>query len=186
LLISGGVSAGRYDFVEQALAALGAEFYFDRVLIQPGQPLVFGCTGGDAALGGRTRGDAALEGCARSYASLGGRARGTFYFGLPGNPIATMVCFELFARAALELLGGQRDPQLPITEAALTTAFRHKPGLTRFLPARLDEQGRVTPLRSAGSADIAAVCRANAYLVTAPDKPEYAAGERIGVLLRLS
>ena len=82
LLLSGGVSAGKYDVVEQALAAFGAEFYFDRVLIQPGQPLVFG------------------------------RARGKFFFGLPGNPASTMVTFELFARAALELLGGQKETAL--------------------------------------------------------------------------
>ena len=61
LLLSGGVSAGKYDIVEQVLAGLGAEFFFDRVLIQPGQPLVFG------------------------------RARGKFFFGLPGNPSSTMV-----------------------------------------------------------------------------------------------
>ncbi len=79
LLLSGGVSAGKYDVVEQVLAEFGAEFYFDRVLIQPGQPLVFG------------------------------RARGKFFFGLPGNPSSTMVTFEIFARAALELLAGQEE-----------------------------------------------------------------------------
>ena len=77
LLLSGGVSAGKYDIVERVLADLGAEFYFDRVLIMPGQPLVFG------------------------------HARGKFFFGLPGNPASTMVTFEIFARSAVELLGGQ-------------------------------------------------------------------------------
>jgi molybdopterin molybdotransferase len=77
LLLSGGVSAGKYDIVERVLGDLGAEFYFDRVLIMPGQPLVFG------------------------------KARGKFFFGLPGNPASTMVTFEIFARAAVELLGGQ-------------------------------------------------------------------------------
>ena len=69
LLVSGGVSAGRYDVVESVLAGFGAEFYFDRVRIQPGQPCVFG------------------------------QARGVPVFGLPGNPASTMVCFEVFARA---------------------------------------------------------------------------------------
>ncbi|MGA3042975.1 MAG: molybdopterin molybdotransferase MoeA, partial [Bryobacteraceae bacterium] len=82
LLLSGGVSAGKYDIVEPVLNALGAEFFFDRVLIQPGQPLVFG------------------------------KARGKFFFGLPGNPSSTMVTFEIFARAALELLGGQDESAL--------------------------------------------------------------------------
>src|SRR5581483_8706327 len=115
LLLSGGVSAGKYDIVERVLADLGAEFYFDRVRIQPGQPLVFG------------------------------RARGRFFFGLPGNPASTMVCFELFARAALDLLGGCSAAPLPLLHARLTEPFRHRPGLTRFLPAIVDDQGGITP-----------------------------------------
>ncbi len=154
LLLSGGVSAGKYDLVETALASFGAEIYFDRVRIQPGQPCVFG------------------------------QAKGTFFFGLPGNPASTMVCFEVFARAALELLGGQTEPLLAITQAQLKAAFRQKPGLTRFLPARLDAAGLVTAVGWSGSGDIAAVTRANAYLVSDPEKEEYAAGEWIGVMAR--
>lgn len=155
LLISGGVSAGKYDLVERVLSNCGAEFYFDRVLIQPGQPLVFG------------------------------RARGTFVFGLPGNPASTMVCFEVFARAAVELLGGQAAPMLPLTEAVLSSGFQHRPGLTRFLPAWLSADGsQVAPLPWSGSGDVMALARANALLVAEPDKPSYAAGERIRVLVR--
>jgi molybdopterin molybdotransferase len=155
LLLSGGVSAGKYDVVERALAGLGAEFYFDRVLIQPGQPLVFG------------------------------RCRDRFFFGLPGNPASTMVCFELFARAALELLGGAQDAPLPVAEAVLSEDFRHGAGLTRFLPAWLEDgTRRLTPLRWRGSGDVAALARANAYLIAEPDRPEYKAGDRIGVLPR--
>lgn len=154
LLLSGGVSAGKYDLVETALQSFGAEFYFDRVLIQPGQPCVFG------------------------------QAQGVFFFGLPGNPASTMVCFEIFARAALELLGGIVEPLLPITGAQLKAPFRQKTGLTRFLPARLDAEGLLTPIGWSGSGDIAAVTRANAYLVSDPDKAEYAAGEWIKVMAR--
>ena len=155
LLISGGVSAGKYDVVETVLADLGAEFYFDRVLIQPGQPLVFG------------------------------RARGKFFFGLPGNPAATMVTFEVFARAALELLGGQTETALTMPWARLTREFRHRPGLTRFLPARLAADGaEVTPVAWHGSGDIAALTRANAFLVADPDRAVYAADEMIRVLLK--
>ena len=128
LLLSGGVSAGKYDVVEQVLADLGAEFYFDRVLIQPGQPLVFG------------------------------RAREKFFFGLPGNPASTMVTFEIFARAALELLGGQEETALHMPFARLTRDFRHRAGLTRFLPARLSaDGGEVTPVEWHGSGDIPAL-----------------------------
>ena len=153
LLLSGGVSAGKYDVVEYALAAAGAEFFFDRVAVQPGQPLVFG------------------------------RARGTFFFGLPGNPVSTMVTFELFARAALEMLGGVSDPQLPLTLARLTKPFRHKTGLTRVLPAHV-RGAMVTPVDWQGSGDVASLCRANAYLVADPDRAEYLEGDTIPVLLR--
>ncbi len=154
LLLSGGVSAGKYDVVEQALECAGAEFFFDRVLIQPGQPLVFG------------------------------RARGKFFFGLPGNPASTMVCFEVFARAALELLSGAHATSLPVTLARLARPYRHRPGLTRFLPAILDGAGRLTPIDWAGSGDIGAMARANCWLVADPDHPEYAEGDLIKVLVR--
>lgn len=153
LLLSGGVSAGKYDVVEPALAGLGAEFFFDRVQIQPGAPLVFG------------------------------RAQGKFFFGLPGNPGSTMVTFELFARAALDLLSGAADSPQPFALARLTRPFRHRPGLTRFLPALL-EHGDLTPLGWQGSGDIPALARANAFLVADPERPEYAAGDTIGVLLK--
>jgi molybdopterin molybdotransferase len=153
LLLSGGVSAGKHDVVEPALAAVGAEFFFDRVLIQPGQPLVFG------------------------------QARDRFFFGLPGNPASTMVTFEIFARAALQRLGGEESPALHMPWARLTRDFRHRAGLTRFLPAQLsDDGGSVTPVTWRGSGDVPSLTRANAYLVADPDHPAYAAGEWIRVL----
>jgi molybdopterin molybdotransferase len=155
LLLSGGVSAGKYDVVETVLSSLGAQFYFDRVLIQPGQPLVFG------------------------------KVRNTFFFGLPGNPASTMVTFEVFARAALELLGGQEEPALRMPLARLTREFRHKTGLTRFLPARLSPDGaEVTPVHWSGSGDIPALTRANAFLVADAARGEYPQGELIPVLLK--
>lgn len=155
LLLSGGVSAGKYDVVELALARFGAEFFFDRVLIQPGQPLVFG------------------------------QANGTFFFGLPGNPVSTMVCFEVFARAAVELLSGLSDAPLPLTSATLSEDFKHRAGLTRFLPARLDGNGaEITPIRWSGSGDMAATARANCFLVAESDRPEYKRGDTIRLLLR--
>jgi molybdopterin molybdotransferase len=155
LVLSGGVSAGKYDIVEKVLAEFGAEFYFDRVLIQPGQPAVFGA------------------------------ADGRFFFGLPGNPASTMVTFELFARAAVELLGGQTEPLLPILMAKLTTPFKQKMGLARFLPARLKPTGmEVTPEAWKGSGDVGALARANAFLVTDPARESWNAGDLIQVLVR--
>ncbi len=153
LLLSGGVSAGKYDIVEQVLAEFGARFFFDRVLIQPGQPLVFG------------------------------KARDKYFFGLPGNPASTMVTFELFGRAALELLGGASDAPLYFSRAKLTQDFRHRPGLTRFLPACLSGDGsELTAIPWSGSGDVAALSRANAFLVAEPDRESWVAGEWIRVL----
>ncbi len=153
LVLSGGVSAGKYDVVEPAFAALAAEFFFDRVRIQPGQPLVFG------------------------------RAQGKFFFGLPGNPASTMVTFEIFARAAIELLSGATDAPLYLTLAKLTQPFRHKTGLTRFLPAILSCT-EVTPVAWQGSGDVPSLCRANAYMVVDSDQANYEAGDLIPVLLK--
>jgi molybdopterin molybdotransferase len=153
LLLSGGVSAGKYDVVEPVFAEFGAEFFFDRVLIQPGQPLVFGA------------------------------AAGKFFFGLPGNPSSTMVTFEIFARAALELIAGREETPLAMPLARLTRDFRHRPGLTRFLPASWSADGaEVTPVKWHGSGDIPALTRANAYLVADPERSEYPSGELIRVL----
>jgi len=154
LLLSGGVSAGKYDIVEQVLADLGAEFFFTRVRIQPGAPLVFG------------------------------RVDSRYFFGLPGNPASTMVTFAVFARAAVELLSGMPEAPLPMTESRLNRDFHQKPGLTRFLPATLDADGAsLEPVAWKGSGDVAALSRANCYLVSDPDRETYAAGERIRVLL---
>jgi len=155
LLLSGGVSAGKYDIVERVLADLGARFFFDRVAIQPGQPLVFGAAGEK------------------------------FFFGLPGNPASTMVTFELFARAAIERLSGCAGTPLPLLRAKLTRDFRHKTGLTRFLPARLSDDGStVAPEPWRGSGDIAALARANAFLVADAGRESWAAGDDIRVLLK--
>jgi molybdopterin molybdotransferase len=114
-----------------------------------------------------------------------GSVSGTFFFGLPGNPSSTMVTFEVLARAALELLGGQEEVSLFLPFARLTSEFRHRAGVTRFLPARLSEDGsEVTPVPWRGSADIPAMTRANAFLVADPGRPEYAAGDLIRVLIK--
>ncbi|HEY7336641.1 MAG TPA: gephyrin-like molybdotransferase Glp [Bryobacteraceae bacterium] len=154
LLLSGGVSAGKYDIVEKVLADLGAEFFFDRVKIQPGQPLVFGAIGGKQ------------------------------FFGLPGNPASSMVTFEVFARAAVEILGGAAGAPLPLLRARLSKEFHHKQGLMRFLPARLSEDGAtVAPEPWHGSGDVPALARANAFLVADADRESWAAGDDIRVLI---
>jgi len=155
LLISGGVSAGKYDLVKPCLRDLGAEFFFERVRIQPGQPTAFG------------------------------RARGKFAFGLPGNPGSSMVTFHVFARAALELLSGQADATLQILYAVFEAPFRHKAGLTRFLPALLQGNGRLLHIPWQGSSDIPALAKANAFLIADSEREQWNAGDSIRVMLKL-
>ncbi len=153
LLISGGVSAGKYDLVETILAELEAKFFFTRVRLQPGQPLVFG------------------------------QCRERFFFGLPGNPSSTMVTFELFARAAVELLSGELTPMLPMLTASLTAPLHQKPGLTRVLPAVLSAHGlTVTPIHWKGSSDVPSLARANCFTISDPEREAYEAGDLIRVL----
>ena len=160
LLLSGGVSMGKYDLVEEVLASLGAKFFFTGVTIQPGKPVVFG----EVALNGKT----------------------TPFFGLPGNPVSTMVTFQLFVRPLLNALGGAKPEPLPFTQAILKAAFATKTGLTRFLPAKLDgvqDMPGVELVPWQGSGDLMAAARANCYIVVPPDRERFEAGEAVTVLL---
>ena len=171
LIMTGGVSMGRYDLVEQVLAGLQAEFFFTGAKIQPGRPVVFG----------------------RVMCGAGAPARGAsapvskYFFGLPGNPVSTMVTFELFAKPMLEALAGMSPCPLVFLHARLKTDIRIKPGLTRFLPAILsgkyeDSHAELVPWQ--GSGDIAARSRANCYIVIPPDRDHIEAGEWVAIMLR--
>lgn len=157
LLLSGGVSMGKYDFVENVLQELGAEFYFDAVAIRPGKPTVFA------------------------------RCADKFVFGLPGNPVSTMVTFELFVAPALDLLSGSSARPLPLLEARLAQTIREKTGLAHFLPALATWPGgcpEVSVLPWQGSGDIAALAKANCFLVVPDDWGEICAGDRAHILMR--
>lgn len=164
LLLTGGVSMGRYDLVEDVLAEIGAEFFFRGVRIQPGKPVVFGRLPTANALPSR------------------------YFFGLPGNPVSTMVTFRLFVQPLLAALAAQRHSQPKIALAELTKDARCKPGLTRFLPARLDTAATphptVTLVPTQGSGDLAANARANCYVVVPDDCEAMKAGQIVRVLLR--
>jgi len=160
LLLTGGVSMGKYDLVEQVLGDLGAEFYFTGAAIQPGRPVVFG----SCALNGEK-----------------------YFFGLPGNPVSTMVTFELFARPMIEALAGMTPRPLIFLRARLKSEIRTKTGLKRFLPAVLSgqfENAEVELVKWQGSGDIAALARANCYVVIPPERERIDAGEWVPVLPR--
>jgi len=217
LLLTGGVSMGKYDLVEQALAEFDAEFFFTGAQIQPGRPVVFGrvpCGAGAPAREGGGKGPLNFEikisqeapalaasektgsggGHVFSRADKSEKENGalapeahTYFFGLPGNPVSTMVTFELFARPILEALAGMTPRKLIFLHAKLKSEIKTKPGLKRFLPAILSgefEQAEVELVRWQGSGDIAATAAANCYIVIPPDCEQIAAGEWVPLLLR--
>jgi molybdopterin molybdotransferase len=163
LVMTGGVSMGRYDLVEQVLSEMQAEFFFTGARIQPGRPVVFGKCGAS------------------------GRAQPTYFFGLPGNPVSTMVTFELFARPMLEALAGMPPRKLVFVHAKLKSEIKVKPGLKRFLPAILSdeyENSQVELVAWQGSGDVAATARANCCIVIPPDRDRIPAGEFVSLMLR--
>jgi molybdopterin molybdotransferase len=156
LLLSGGVSMGRFDLVEPALEQCGGSFRFTGVRMQPGKPLVFGTM-----------------------------RQGTLpFFGLPGNPVSTMVCFSLFVAPVLAALAGESGYVLPWALARCAAAVAGKPGLQRFLPAKLKrgiEETAVQPISWQGSGDAAAAARADCFIVI-PEDTSLHAGEVVTVL----
>lgn len=163
LLLTGGVSMGKFDLVEEALTGMGAEFFFTGVKMQPGKPVVFG------------RVPAADDRPAR------------YFFGLPGNPVSAMVTFLVFVAPLLAALAGERNWQPDFALAKLAAELRIRLGLTRFLPAHLDTAQplpAVTAIRSQGSGDLAANARANCYLIVPDDCDLLVEGQMVRVLLR--
>ena len=155
LLLSGGVSMGKHDLVEEVLSGLAAEIFFTRVRIQPGKPLVF-CRVGETPV-----------------------------FGLPGNPLSTMVTFEVFASVAVDLLGGANESPLRFQKAVLAAPYRHKPFLTRFLGARMEGDyvnARVRLHKGGGSGDVAAFAQTHCLMVATEDQAAWDAGDLIDVM----
>jgi len=165
LLISGGVSAGKFDLVEPALARRGATFHFTGIRIQPGKPLVFG------------------EVPRESKASLP-------FFGLPGNPISSAATFLLFASQVLKALAGRSEFRPRFLAAQLTkeTDRKGKPGLTRFLPAQCEFRRaakfpQVATVPWHGSGDLPAFAQANCFVVIPEDEATLDAGTMVRVLM---
>jgi molybdopterin molybdotransferase len=136
---------------------LGPEFFFDAVAIRPGRPAVFGI------------------------------CRGKLVFGLPGNPVSTMVTCELLVAPAIDIFGGAGARPLPLLKAKLRREVREKPGLAHFVPASVDFGGgeaSVEPIPWQGSGDIVAVVASNCFLVVDAARENIQVGEWVNVLLR--
>ncbi len=173
LVLSGGVSMGKYDLVEEVLAEFDAEIFFTGALIQPGKPIVFGRLpkrGGTAV-----KGDPAWQG------------EWTYFFGLPGNPVSTQVTFALFVAPLLRALAGQAVAGPRFAEARLAEDVAGGARVTRFLPAEVVSAWDGVTVRVVGwqgSGDVAANARGNAYCVLPAGVTHFSAGETVRVLLR--
>lgn len=158
LVTTAGVSVGEHDFVREVLTDLGCEMKLWRIRMRPGAPLGFG-------LLGRTP-----------------------WIGLPGNPVSTMVTFELFVRPAIRRLLGHRLPFRRTVSVCVGDPITLGPKLRHFLRAVVAPEGpdgvltaRLTGAQ--GSGILTSMVRANALLIVPEDRPAVAAGERLAALL---
>ncbi len=159
LVLSGGVSAGVLDLVPGVLKSLGVKQIFHKVRVKPGKPLWFG--------------------------TLEAEDRRRLVFGLPGNPVSSLVCFELFVRPAIARVAGRQHGELEETEATLTAPYTQHGERPTYHPARIratERDSQVEPLRCRGSGDLAAVAAANALICFPPAGRKFEAGERVRVL----
>jgi molybdopterin molybdotransferase len=155
LVLTGGVSAGKLDLVPDVLRDAGVTAHFHKIRLKPGKPLFFG--------------------------TMEREGRKRLVFGLPGNPVSSFVCFELFLRPALRRLAGHREIELRAMKAPLTEAFAHDGDRPTYYPAWYDEAS-VTPVPWLGSSDLRAFLKANALLVIPPGKHEYQPGDMVDLL----
>ncbi len=159
LVVSGGVSAGTFDLVPEVFQQLGVEQIFHKVSLKPGKPLWFGV--------------------------LSDGSGEKLVFGLPGNPVSSMVCFELFVRPAIGRVSARGDTSLPRTPAALTIEYMHRGDRPTYHPARLTQAADriwIEPLCWRGSGDLRTLTEANALACFPPGQRTFRAGETITAL----
>jgi molybdopterin molybdotransferase len=159
IILSGGVSAGQFDLVPKILAELGVEQVFHKVNLKPGKPLWFGL---------------------KDHEHNGRR---TLVFGLPGNPVSTLVGFELFVRPAIKRLCGFPAKGLPQVKAVLTKDHQQRGERPAYWPARTDNPGYVTPLPWKGSGDLRTLTDADCLAHFPAGDRLFRAGEEVEVLL---
>jgi len=160
LVLSGGVSAGVLDLVPKVLQDVGVESVFHKVRVKPGKPLWFGVApsaGGDRLV-----------------------------FGLPGNPVGSLVCFELFVRPALRALGGKSADAPTGIEARLAHEHTQRGDRPTYYPATLRRESGaavVEPLDWHGSADLPTLARANCLAFFPAERQRFETGETVTVMM---
>lgn len=159
LVTSGGVSVGDHDHVRAAMEAVGIAIDFWKVAMRPGKPVTFGVAPG-----------------------------GALCFGLPGNPVSSLVSFELFVRPTLLALAGagERDRERPRAEVVLADPIGKSPGRTHYLRARLTRRGdllEATPHSKQGSGMLSSLVGVDALIEVAAELGDLPAGARCPALL---
>jgi molybdopterin molybdotransferase len=157
LVLSGGVSAGVLDLVPSVLAELGVQQVFHKVNLKPGKPLWFG-----------------------TFTASDGTVKPVF--GLPGNPVSTLVCFELFVRPATARLRGTEagDCAVPL-KMKLGGEFMHQGDRPTYWPGRTCDSDLVRPLEWKGSGDLRTIAEADCLICFPAGDRRYAAGEMVEV-----
>ena len=156
LLVSGGVSMGKYDLVEPVFEELGVTVHFESVSMRPGKPTVFATW------------------------------KDRWLFGLPGNPLSTFVAFELFVRPVLRALQGLPAADLPVVRGQLQTDIVERSGRSAFLPAYVSSGSgilEILPVIWKGSADIFGAVESNALLIVPAEASRLSRGETVEALL---
>jgi len=156
LLVSGGTSVGVHDYVRPTIEALGAQMLFWRVAMKPGHPVAFG------------------------------KAGEKIIFGLPGNPVSSMVCFEEFVVPALRRMMGHARTHRRTIEARLTHNVKHQPGRTEFIRVLLAQEPggyTATSTGAQGSGMLLSMARADGLAVVPGDSAGLAAGSAVTVQL---
>jgi molybdopterin molybdotransferase len=165
LISSGGVSVGEADFTKQIMQELG-DVGFWKIAMRPGRPMAFGVL---KPVPGKSS------------------ARKTLFFGLPGNPVAVMVTFYQFVRAALLQLNGAKQIDPPLTQAISTAPIRKKPGRTEFQRAILergaDGKPTVRLTGSQGAGILRSMSEANCFVILGHDQGNVAAGDWVDIAL---
>jgi len=160
LILSGGVSAGKLDLVPAALAQAGVRTFFHKVAMKPGKPMLFGIK--------RHKNSAP-----------------TFVFGLPGNPVSSLVCFELFVRPALQKMMGL-PPGPRFVTATLAEDYRYRSDRPTYHPALVEMTERGCSVRAVpwfGSPDLRGLSASNAFVVLPSGDHYHRAGQPVTVLL---
>ncbi len=156
LILSGGVSMGKYDLVGDVMKDLNTHIYFEKVALRPGKPVIFG------------------------------RKDKTFIFALPGNPVASFVTFELFIYPAIRKMMGFSTLHRTMVKAIVETEIFVKRKRREYRPALLriqNNQWYVSPVEWHGSADLLSTTRANGLLIVREDVEKYAAGQSADVIV---